>query len=57
LLNLQELQGEKAKLHEKPPVKKPEIIDEDRLQDSLDNLDMLLVNIKVGTAQKERALF
>jgi hypothetical protein len=32
------------------------VIDEDILQESIDNLDMLLANMKAGVGAKERAL-
>ena len=58
ILNVQAQTAEtKPKLHEKGQAKKVEQVDEDLLQQSIENLDMLLANMKAGIAQKERALY
>jgi sulfur relay (sulfurtransferase) DsrF/TusC family protein len=49
IMNIQsQTSVEKTKLHEKPQAKKVEVVDEEMLQESIENLDMLLANMKAG---------
>lgn len=40
----------KRRLHERAKAKRVEQVDEDLLQESIENLDMLLANMKAGIA-------